>query len=655
MTPPLGTPMTTVQVNKVFSIPELADQICQYLRFVERLRLRLVSKALYEVYRPNLGLSIPSFTYPDPVAMADNWIVRLCGLNLRVRSLNLEIGMSSPSQRSMLETIYQHCSESVHHLKIEYRCDDLAILENILVKLPHIQDLSIEFTASANVMAFPKVLIEARKVLHHLFEDKITHLQALRIRFGVKHEMSSWNWSLFKEMLTFCPQLRTLSLTGISFVEFHRHIIQEDLDDDDEDQNGINDTLEQLDGMSLQYGEQQPKRTFSLPLMQTLEFSQCIISEGRLKGMSRIFPNVQTLRLTGCGGFWLLALTESAPDKAVLFVQLRSLTFWTEFQTSREELVVFIRGRPHLASFETDSRTITREGLLEFAHYCSSPESSSTSIEPSSTSIEPSSTSIESDSSQATSKVAGSTIDIRHKFKRLAVQTYWSTAYTRQELEQFYGELCFRELEYIFMQTEYLSMNMFPFAKTLRSLHIGGGEHSLVPRRVDELNKILRQLPALEVLHIERYLDSYEIFAGMGREPSPSSSHSEQEQNQQQQQQQQQQSLPCQVDWLNEGPFLHQLEFLIHLPKEDRCLITREDGSYLPISKICHGATINLRELEQQIVDRFVFLEKLRVQVHTQIKLPDRDEFDRWRAEVWKKRGDEGSQTPRIELEVRRL
>jgi len=62
-------------------------------------------------------------------------------------------------------------------------------------------------------------------------------------------------------------------------------------------------------------------------------------------------------------------------------------------------------------------------------------------------------------------------------------------------------------------------MNLFPFSSTLRSLHLGGEEHSFDHNRVDDANKILRQLRGLEVLVVERYLDGYELFSGLGHEP----------------------------------------------------------------------------------------------------------------------------------------
>jgi hypothetical protein len=185
-------------------------------------------------------------------------------------------------------------------------------------------------------------------------------------------------------------------------------------------------------------------------------------------------------------------------------------------------------------------------------------------------------------------------------------------------------------------------MSLFPFAKTLRSLHIGGEEQSFDHHRANELNEILRQLPALEVLHIERYLDGYEVFSGLGRQPV-SSTHS----------QQKHQGSPYQVNWLNEGPFLHELEFFVHRPKANQNAIRGKDGPYLPVSKICDGTMINLGELEQQIVDRFMFLEKLRVRVHAQILLPREDKLERWKKKVWKKRSDDGSRTPSIELTLR--
>lgn len=425
---------------KVFAIPELVDHINRYLRFHDELRLRLVSKALCELYRPKLCFSQSTLTFPsvtDKVA-SNNWIMQLGQLGPHIRSLHLVIVGQCQNQRTMLEAIYQHCSENVRSLTIEYWSDDAGTLEDILVHLPHVQELSITVMASMNVTKVPEAVINTRRAIHQNSKDgdNITPLLSLKISFRVKHG-DSLDWPLFKELLAYCPRLKTLDFAGISFLGFRQNymggfmgIDNNDNDNDDDDMD-IVATLEQLNLMGLQYEEHSEQSGQSgtmvlCPCMKTLILSQCDLTERWLHRMDKLFPDLQTLELDACSGHWISSLTSPpAQDKSVMFARLESLTVFLEFQSSREDLTGFVRGRPHLTTLRTDVRSEQKEGILEFARYCSD--------------------SIPSASSNSNA--------IRHKLKRLAIQTYWPTAYEPLELEQFYGAQCFRELEYVFVQT----------------------------------------------------------------------------------------------------------------------------------------------------------------------------------------------------------
>ncbi|KAF9346323.1 hypothetical protein BGX34_004040 [Mortierella sp. NVP85] len=438
MDPPQGSPTAVGSRMKVFAIPELVDHINRYLQFHDELRLRLVSKALCELYRPKLCFSQSTLTFPsatDKVA-SDNWITQLGQLGPHIRSLHLVIVGQCQKQRTMLEAIYQHCSESVRRLTMEYWSDDARTLEDILVHLPHVQDLSIAVMASMDVTKVPEAVINTRRAIHQNSKDgdNITLLLSLKISFRVKHE-GSLDWPLFKELLAYCPRLKTLDLAGISFLGFHWNYMggfmginnnnnNNDNDNEDDDMN-MAATLEQLNLMGLQYDEQSGT-TVLRPCMKTLVLSQCDLTERWLHRMDKLFPDLQTLELDACSGHWISSLTSPpAQDKSVMFARLESLTVFLEFQSSREDLTGFVRGRPHLNTLRTDVRSEKKEGILEFARFCS----------------------------ESIPSASSNTNAIRHKFKRLAIQTYWPTAYEPLELEQFYGAQCFRGLEYVFVQT----------------------------------------------------------------------------------------------------------------------------------------------------------------------------------------------------------
>ncbi|KAI8362038.1 hypothetical protein B0O80DRAFT_91664 [Mortierella sp. GBAus27b] len=417
---------------KVFSIPELAGHINQYLRFADELRLRLASKALSELYRPDLQFKI---VISDDDAPVDHWTSLHRKLGPRIRSLHLAVGPLTLPQNATLEAVYQHCGESLERLSIEYQGKDAKKLEDILAHFPRIQELSINIVPDMKVSDAMNALINLRKAFHRVARDggEMVLLSALAIRF---QEPQTVDWALLKEVLAFHPELKTLALDRLYIFERHYRGVTDDTTK--EDNVDIVSTLEQLDRMSLGYGEEASGRPFTHPSLKTLVLKHCDISESRFGNMHKLFPDLHSLEMEACGGQWTLTLTK--PPKAyqeLLFPQLRTLKVFMVYQSSREDLVGFFRGRPHLINLETDIRSIKRDGLLELAQYCSS------SLEEVSTT---------EDEAEATT-VEDLAVVPRHKLKELSLQTYWSEDYSVEELEEFYGQPCFHELEYVYIQS----------------------------------------------------------------------------------------------------------------------------------------------------------------------------------------------------------
>ncbi|KAF8938391.1 hypothetical protein EDD21DRAFT_363213 [Dissophora ornata] len=640
---------------RVFSVPELAAYIALYLRPFEQLKLSLISKALRLAFPPALKLSVSSFTFSTETTSdssksdknSDGQVFvssprTIRHLAPRVRSLYLELhnGTSDLRQRAMLNVIFESCSESLEDLTIRYWGNDTKVLEEVLVNLPGILSLSVHFMASINAMEFPKALTKVRRTIRKLATEqekeqeqdvgkvkkKIHDLKSLKIQSVIKHYV---NWPGFVEMLQSCPELKTLVLKDMSFWRAD-----------------VSNAVEGAESWPLgdeASKEEQNTEYFNstlFPKLETLKLSKCNIPIEQFWDMDEAFPRLKALIMKGCSGPWLSAMTDhyrpspldgvtaTAPATGrVAFAQLRSLTLWIEFQSGRARILSLLNGRPYMETLETDVLPDKRDGLFELAGYSSGSQSSDSSI------------SGDGNPSPGTIATKGSdtATRIRHKFKRLALQTYVSPAYSVEELEEFYGAQCFQELEYVYMQIRELSTGLFAFAKTLRHLHLGGESSRLLQHEAMTLNQVLRGLPQLEILKVERYMDSYQAFSGLGREaavsagdrcaPGDNSDASQQEEN-------------TRVDWFQERPFLRELE--IHICGSTSILECPESAS--------NGKILNVSELQRQVIDRFRFLERIKVYLNPTIALPETEELESWKNQIWTGRGARECMIPCIEM-----
>ncbi|KAF9982486.1 hypothetical protein BGZ75_006117 [Mortierella antarctica] len=328
----------------------------------------------------------------------------------------------------------------------------------------------------------------------------------------------------------------------------------------------------------------------SLSISYLHDVGNNVVDQGTLLGaLDQLFPNLNELEISGCSGTWHLAiagnhqstastaatavLAEGITTSKVLFPELRRLVLWLEQVPLGSSLWRLVEGRPHLSILETDILSGNRDELFRFARYCSDREMEAVPTSPHTvesmialnmdvqSSAEPG-TALDAQSNGSVLGVLDSstTSRPRNRLKRLAVQTYVYPPLTTQEFEHFYGALAFRELEYVFLQTRELSMSMFPYAKTLISLHLGGAKEDIPANEFVKLKHILRQLPRLEILKIDRFLDSFEIFEGLGREPLSLSQDTDGGDIGTGQ------SSPSHVAWYGEAPFLTLLDISLRLP-----------------------------------------------------------------------------------------
>ncbi|KAG0209590.1 hypothetical protein BGX28_010205 [Mortierella sp. GBA30] len=621
-------------LNTVFSIPELADGIAQYLRPSQLLNLRTVSKTFFQAFQAFFSFTLSSFLGGHESRFHLDLEV-LPSLASRVHTFSLELhgDQEDPLQRKLLDVVYSHCSH-VQQLKVQYWAEDLAVLEALLLHLPRIQRLSVLFMASTNATAVFNMMIARSHTISEQRDAKVVSdsqlymdsaynaLQYLKIKHVVTQGRNAVDRMIVEEMLQAYKSLRSVSLNGILITD-----------------SGRDPATSEHKGA--EYGP--------LPSLETLKLSHCHISAQQLQNMNRVFPNLKALKIRKCDGTWQSALLDgneesamassiASPDVSelirpdstkILFPELRKIVLW-EYHSSRTRLLNLVAGRPHLSALETDLLPDTRDGIFELARYCSGLDlltvMSNVNLDAQSGSLsEFPSTAVDGKGNESVSD-GGQARAIRPKkmFKRLAVQTYMSPTYSLQELEQFYGAVAFSKLEYVLIQTRELSMSMFPFAKTLRELALGGPPDILQAGQVANLNQILRQLPLLEVLRIDRWLDSYEIFDGLGdhRATLCTDMNSAAVNT----------TLPCPADWLHESPFLVKLNIFLRAPHGHSSTFSQAALQAWKINPVgsAENAVLNLDELERQVLDRFRFLEELTVHIPKESNHAP-PEMERWK------------------------
>ncbi|KFH70726.1 hypothetical protein MVEG_03574 [Podila verticillata NRRL 6337] len=557
---------TSRPIDIVFSIPELTDHIARYLRPLSLQQLRLVSKRLYSAYQPQLSISFPdaSLTLPTfaSTGIADT-NPRLFGVpTYRIRSIFLTID-DKPAAGPIVQILAHHPQLSSLH--IDFHGYNLRIFETAFT---HTRDL-----ISLTVVFYSRVIID--NFLKSLVAADLRKLQNLVIDCRETGSPSHADWQLFRSILEMTEgSLATLKLAGMLLCPKTHGVFREPVEGEE-------------DGWTI------GSVSLSFPRLQSLTLKNGELSLARIKVLHQLFPQLHTLELDGCSGDWLPALMEDPLPEAVqeqldqqlqhhaLFSELRSLKVWLVFQSGRKRLLDMVLGRRHLHTLGTDILPMFKGVINQLAEHCSA---------------------------------AG------HRFTHLTVQTYITGGHTVEELEKFYNAECFRYLQYVFMQTWDHTINMFPFAGTLTSLHLGGKADVITSQHATTLNEILKRLPLLEVLIIERLLQGYAVFDGLGRDDTTSLSELKLSEASEQPEEDLQKPIPP-PEWIQERPFLHDLQIYACPPARPPTT-----GPVVSLND-----PLDLDELYSSVVQRFRFLEKLKVKTTLRHK-PREHKVEPWKA-----------------------
>ncbi|KAF9109076.1 hypothetical protein BGX27_008028 [Mortierella sp. AM989] len=585
---------------------------------------------------------------------------------------------------------------------------DLQIFRDVISMTPKLESLSVSFYNTIDLNVFLATLIiyasnnsseqvngvaatsstSSGVTGYHLTAEKDKEIlkskgcgfESLR-SLDIKHRVPDINyirWRVFKSALDKLPNLQHLSLTGVGFrggkdianpaivtsatsnsamtntaplapftvsnanstatVTAPTPHDQDGLGDDDDDDDDD-------EPRSLEDGNPASSRTY--PHLQSLSLTFCECPVPTMLDLDRIFPNLTSLEMNKCRNTWLhvfepdphnptshLGISSPASsvsslhsdintnptnannfnnsaactaNRCVPFPLLTRLKLVDRYEGQEDLIYEIVKNRPGLVSLETHQISLNIDTLLPMATHCTNESRFLT---------------------------------------RFSLSPCWSNSSTRRDVERLFESPFLAKVNHLYVQQE-LTEKMF-FSSTLTSLHIGAGfardsviEYDSVP----VWNAILRRLPMLEILKIDRSIKDFLLFEGLGRSPlpiensdsslqyngdsetngsanvpiikdsvpapsetlletnpaissSPSSSSTalstsatlqQEQQQQQQQEQQEQQQQPTKVqDWTGERPYLQEL----HITFRVACVIQTAD-------------------LDRELVQRFRFLERL--------------------------------------------
>ncbi|KAF8979576.1 hypothetical protein BGZ46_005257 [Entomortierella lignicola] len=474
-----------------------------------------------------------------------------------------DITADSMDNFETLLPIIQDCT-NLHTLTITRWSRDLQIFRKVLSMAPKLESLSVSFYNSVDLNVFLATLIiygnddinddstreESSTVSNwnsgkkkETSKDKENGLRSLR-SLDIKHRVPDVNyirWRVFKSALDKLTNLQHLSLTGIGFrggkdiadpaitttaittttnlaplAPFtvstnnnvtatsanipHDHDNLGDDDDDDDDD----------EPRSLEDGNPALSRVY--PRLQSLSLTFCECPVPTMLDLDRIFPNLTSLEMNKCRNTWLHVfepdphnptshLGISSPTSSVSSLQSEIHTVSTTVKGSVTRRVPFplltrlklvdryeghedliyeiVRNRPGLLSLETHQISLNIDTLLPMASHC---------------------------------------VNEKRLFTRFSLSPCWSNSSTRRDVERLFESPFLARVKHLYIQQELTEKIIF--SSTLTSLHIGAGfardsviEHDSVPT----WNAILRRLPMLETLKIDRYIKDYLLFEGLGR------------------------------------------------------------------------------------------------------------------------------------------
>ncbi|KAF8935215.1 hypothetical protein BGZ58_005170 [Dissophora ornata] len=630
---------------KVFQIPELADNIAQYLWPVYLSQLRLVSRVLYTAFIPHLRLhlhrnstaswtdfpllqhGIPgngqnAFTSSKAVGTGAEKEIAVAekhgqaggprkgkGVAHVYGELVQTITADSMDNFDTLVPMLQYCP-NLSKLTVTRWSKDLYIFHDILSTLPRLQHLSVSFYNTVDLDAFLATLVSMSDPSKEAINGGgHGSLQSLDIKHRVP-DINYIRWETFKSALRKFPSLQHLSLAGIGFRAGKTTVEPATTAGQNATPNTTSSTAMtanvQVQGQgNNEYGDGEDElqsfemsihaTSWTFPRLRSLVLSFCECPVTTMLDLDRIFPRLTSLEVNKCRSNWLEAFepdplnpsshfgiysslasslsslgstaaadptatttatiatgTTFSASRHVPFPDIRHLKL-VERQEGHEDLIYeIIKARPRLVSIETYQISLNIETLLPMAYFCWNESRS---------------------------------------MNRFSLSPCWSDTQTRGDFERFFESPFLCRVKHLYIQQEITEKMCF--ASTLTSLHVGAGFARESVIEYDSLpvwNSILRRLPKLEILRIDRFIKDYVLFEGLGRSTTPTVIPGGGVGG------------PCQMklnsdsaesattieDWSQERPYLQELQITFRAS----CVIDTSD-------------------LDRELVQRFRFLERL--------------------------------------------
>ncbi|KAF9272964.1 hypothetical protein BGZ68_001956 [Mortierella alpina] len=299
--------------------------------------------------------------------------------------------------------------------------------------------------------------------------------------------------------------------------------------------HGTDSAVDLLGLGSVEQANQARNRTYPHIRSLTLAFGECPSST--MQDLDRIFPNLSSLELNKCRNNWLqafepdlarhlhpphiqhhqhqhqhpppyqqqqhqyqhhfqhhfqqLSIHQQTPVSKLpprpIFPHLTHIKLIDRHEGHQDLLFEIIKARPSLISLETQDVALNLDTLMSVAGFCAKEG---------------------------------------RMMQRLSLAPFWSLAQTRG-FEKLYEAPFLSQVRHLYIQQE-LSEKI-QFASTLTSLHIDAGFNDNQDFECDcspipVWNAVLRRLPKLEVLRIDRFITDYSLFEGLGRTPPVASS-----------------------------------------------------------------------------------------------------------------------------------
>ncbi|KAF9345641.1 hypothetical protein BGX26_002911 [Mortierella sp. AD094] len=484
-----------------------------------------------------------------------------------------DITADSMDNFESLLPILQDCT-NLCTLTITRWSRDLPIFRQVLSMAPKLENLSVSFYNTVDLNVFLATLIiyadtnpsdeikgetaTATKtaVAPHsnagkekeTSKSRVSGFESLR-SLDIKHRVPDINyirWRVFKSALDKLPNLRQLSLTGVGFrggkdianpaiatstsassinsnpaplapftistnnsttVTANTPHDQDSLGDDDDDDDDD-------EPRSLEDGNSASSRTY--PHLQSLSLTFCECPVPTMLDLDRIFPNLTSLEMNKCRNTWLhvferdphnptshlgisspsssvssldsdvnnnTANTTTAKGGAVTrrvpFPLLTRLKLVDRYGGHEDLIYEIVKNRPGLVSLETYLISLNIDTLLPMANHCANENRFLT---------------------------------------RFSLSPFWSNSSTRRDVERLFEFSFLSRAKHLYIQQELTDKTLF--SSTLTSLHIGAGfgrESAIEFDSVSTWNAILRRLPTLETLKVDRYIKDYLLFEGLGR------------------------------------------------------------------------------------------------------------------------------------------